>query len=419
MNTNPTPTTRRQFLTSSSKQGAALAAGIIAGSSLASNTQGNSAQAADKKRKQRGNKKRKGQGKQMNAQIIGAPDQRLIDPSAIDARLEASSQNQIDASQSRDKLEGSLSKFSPLQQSLMDCLGGPWPAPPELNEKIRATTQRDGYKIISSTFEAEPVDPIPALLMIPDGVTADNPAPAVSIWHQHAGQYHLGKSEPAGLAGKPMHHTGVALVKEGYVVLCVDSLCFEERQHPRMKNRHFEEHAFLRYVMSGKSLAWKNILDMRRAIDYLCSRPEVQAGNIGCYGHSMGSTHTWLVGPWDARLKCSVGNCCLPTYEAIQKHDLLHCFPNFVPGWQQHGDTPDIAGLIAPRALHLNFGAHDSGSPIAEVRVGVKRIEEMYAEKNASEQFSYFIQDDVGHVLSEPMWEQTRDVFAKHLKTNV
>ena len=39
--------------------------------------------------------------------------------------------------------------------------------------------------------------------------------------------------EPAGLAGDPMHHTGVALAKEGYVVLCPDALCFEERQSPQ------------------------------------------------------------------------------------------------------------------------------------------------------------------------------------------
>ena len=53
---------------------------------------------------------------------------------------------------------------------------------------------------------------------------------------------------------------------------------------------------------------------------------------IGCYGHSMGSTHAWLVGPLEPRLKCSIGNCCLPTYEGIEEKHLLHCFPNFVPG---------------------------------------------------------------------------------------
>ncbi|MDH3584112.1 MAG: hypothetical protein OER86_07845, partial [Phycisphaerae bacterium] len=151
------------------------------------------------------------------------------------------------------------------------------------------------------------------------------------------------------------------------------------------------------------------------AIDYLASRPDVTADRLGCYGHSMGSTHTWLVGPWEPRLKCLVGNCCLPTYGAIHRTKILHCFPNFIPGFHRHGDTPDIAGLIAPRALHLNFGETDSGSPIGEVRAGIRRIESAYAAAGAGEKFSYFIEPGVGHVLSEGMWEKVRDALRGHL----
>ena len=259
--------------------------------------------------------------------------------------------------------------LTPLRNHLLDCLGGPFPDPCELKTIVTRTTKKDGYRIEHLTYEAEPGDPIPALLLVPNSVTAASPAPAVAIWHQHAGQWHLGKSEPAGLSGDPMHHTGVALAKLGYVVLCPDALCFEDRQDPsgKLKGANYERFEFLRYVVDGKSMAWKNILDMRRAVDFLVSRPEVAADRIGCYGHSMGSTHTWLVGPHEPRLKAMVGNCCLPTYAAIEETRLLHCFPNFVPGWQQFGDTPDIAALIAPRALHLNFGETDRGSPINHV----------------------------------------------------
>ena len=121
------------------------------------------------------------------------------------------------------------------------------------------------------------------------------------------------------------------------------------------REANIERFEFLRYVVSGKCMAWKNILDMRRAIDYLCSRSEVRSDRIGCYGHSMGSTHVWLVGPWEPRLKCLVGNCCLPTYSGIHRHQLLHCFPNFIPGIYQYGDTPEIAALIAPASFALEL----------------------------------------------------------------
>jgi len=302
------------------------------------------------------------------------------------------------------------------RERLLQCLGGPWPEPCDLRPKLRETIRKDGFRIESVTYEAESNDPIPAYVLIPDGVDASRPAPAVAVWHQHNGQWQLGKVEPAGLAGMPMHHTGVALVREGYVVLCPDALCFGERRHEQLKDGDYERFEFLRYVVAGKCMAWKNILDMRRAVDYLCSRPEVKKDCIGCYGHSMGSTFTWLVGPWEARLKCLVGNCCLPTYKAIHRTHILHCFPNFIPGLYQHGDTPDVAALIAPRALHLNFGELDGGSPIREVREAVQTIARAYEHAGAAEKFSCFIEEGADHVLSERMWKLAREWFQKHLR---
>ena len=304
-----------------------------------------------------------------------------------------------------------------LREKLKDCLGGEWPEPCPLNTKILETEQADGFTRHLLSYEVEPGDRIKAYLLIPDGINAQNSAPAIAIWHQHNGQFHLGKSEPAGISGSEMHHTGAALAKEGYITLCPDALCFEERQDPtgKLKGVWYERYEFLRYVVAGKSMAWKNILDMRRAIDLLVSRPEVQADNLGCYGHSMGSTHTWLVGPWEPRLKALVGNCCLPTYKGIHEEHLLHCFPNFVPGWHQYGDTPEIAALTAPRALHLNLGEDDRGSPIEEAKAGIQRIQAAYKQQGAENQFSAFIEEDKGHVLSDAMWEKTKEFFDKQL----
>jgi dienelactone hydrolase len=306
----------------------------------------------------------------------------------------------------------------PFRTHLLRCLGGEWPEPCPLEPRVTKTEQREGYHLEWLDYSVEPGDRVPAILLVPDGVSAQSPAPGICIWHQHNGEWHLGKTEPAGLAGNPMHHTGVALAKLGYVVLCPDALCFEERQDPegKLQGGNYERFEFLRYVVAGQCMAWKNILDMRRAVDYIASRPEVNADRLGCYGHSMGSTHTWLVGPWEPRLKCLVGNCCLPTYGAIHRTKLLHCFPNFVPGLHAHGDTPDIAGLIAPRTLHLNIGETDGGSPIEEVRTGIDRITAAYEAAGASEAFTWFIEPDTGHVLSPEMWRRTQETFDRVLK---
>ena len=232
----------------------------------------------------------------------------------------------------------------------------------------REEKRGDGFRMLSVYYDAEPNDPIPTILLIPDGATKAKPAPAVAVWHQHNGRFDLGKSEPSGLAGNPMHHTGVALAREGYVVVCPDALCFGERQDPtgKLKRGDYERFQFLRYVVAGKCLAWKNILDMKRAIDFLCSRPEVRADRIGCYGHSMGSTHTWLVGPWEPRLMS--GRQLLSS--DIRRHSPHHifstAFPISFPGFI-NTETPRhrLAHRAASIALQLRRDRSrqpDSGS---------------------------------------------------------
>jgi dienelactone hydrolase len=299
---------------------------------------------------------------------------------------------------------------------LLACLGGEWPDHGPLEPITETTMQQDGYRLERVTYLVEPAERIAAYLLVPDGVSRERKAPGICVWHQHNGAYPIGKDEPAGLKLGPMHQTGVALAKEGYVVLCPDAAGFGERnKRGALNGRNLEHYLFAMYVVAGKCLAWKNISDMRRAVDYLSRRPETDADRIGCYGHSMGSTHTWLVGPWEPRIKALVGNCCLPTYAAMERTDLIHCFPNYIPGWRQIGDTPDIAGLIAPRALHLNFGETDSGSPIEEVRTAVEVIRRAYAVKNAEDRFSYYIEPGAGHVLSDEMSRRMKAHFAKYL----
>ncbi|MFO0883928.1 MAG: alpha/beta hydrolase family protein [Pirellulales bacterium] len=303
------------------------------------------------------------------------------------------------------------------KERLFAGLGGPWPERSPLNFKILSTEKLEGVARHKISYTPEPNETVTAYLLVPDSATPQKKAPGICLWHQHNGAWHLGASEPAGLAGLPDHHTGLALAKEGYVVICPDALGFGERSKGyKQQAGALERFLFLKYVVDGKSLAWKHILDMRRAVDLMTELPEVDADNLGCYGHSMGSTHCWLVGPWEPRLKAICGNCCLPTYKGIHREQMLHCFPNFIPGLHQYGDTPDIAALIAPRALHLNFGELDSGSPIDEVRSGIETIKRAYESIHAEKNFTSFIEPATGHVLSPAMWQHVKTFFSKHLR---
>ena len=73
---------------------------------------------------------------------------------------------------------------------LLAGLGGDWPEPCPLKPQVLKTEQKEGYRIETIRYDAEPGDAIPALLLVPDGATPSRPAPAICIWHQHAGQSH-------------------------------------------------------------------------------------------------------------------------------------------------------------------------------------------------------------------------------------
>lgn len=93
----------------------------------------------------------------------------------------------------------------------LQLLGGDWPHLCELGLKASREEQRDGYRLLWVDYAVKYGDRVPGILLIPDRATHASPAPGVAIWHQHAGKWHLGKTEPAGLTGDPMHHTGVTL----------------------------------------------------------------------------------------------------------------------------------------------------------------------------------------------------------------
>lgn len=302
-----------------------------------------------------------------------------------------------------------------LLSRLLKCLGGDWPVTMDPALRFGASAAEEGYRRVSISYRTEAEERVSAWLLVPDVVNAGHPGPAVVVWHQHNNEWAVGKSEPAGLAGDPRQRVGPRLARAGYVVLCPDAVAFEDRRDGVLSGGAYERFLFLRYVVEGKCLAWKNILDMRRAIDVIEQLPQVDSRRIGCFGHSMGSTFTWLIGPFEHRLKCLVGNCCLPTYAAVHREHILHSYTNFIPGWLQYGDTPDIAALIAPRPLWMNFGEDDPGSPIDEVQKGVETIRSAYAARAATNRFGAYIEAGVGHALSDDMWQRTLAWFDQHL----
>jgi hypothetical protein len=143
--------------------------------------------------------------------------------------------------------------FSAYQQrrraDLWDLLGDlPWqhqPAPP----KLVRTEEHDNYTLQRLVLDLNGIEPVPALLTIPKGLT--RPAPGLLFIHWHAGMYGLGKEQLLkGTSVQPAY--APVFAEMGFVTLAIDSWCFGERQHDPDGHRG-EEDAFELMLWRGQA----------------------------------------------------------------------------------------------------------------------------------------------------------------------
>ncbi len=254
------------------------------------------------------------------------------------------------------------------------------------------------------SYFAQKGERVGAYLLLPKAERAK--LPAVLALHQHANEYHLGKSEPAGLSGDPLYHYGLDLCLRGYAVLCPDHLCFEDRRPPqaeRTANPHlegsgFERLMFCKYLLEGSSLQAKYLSDLVSALDALCSLPEVDSGRIGAIGHSLGGQEALWLAWYDRRIRAAVSSCGFSQIRSILREGINHNFAMFTPGFLNAGDVADLVGGIAPRAFLMTNGKADPLFPLdgAEEIAGTAR--RLYDQEGKAEHFRHLVFEG-GHSL--------------------
>ena len=230
---------------------------------------------------------------------------------------------------------------------------------------VLATEKRDGYTLERLVLDLNGIEPVPALLLIPDKRAAR--APGLLYIHWHGGMYDLGKEQL--LFGVDAQSAYAPVCKEkGLVTLAIDSWCFGERKHDENGSRG-EQDTFKYLLWNGQVLWGLMMFDEFRALDYLASRPEVDATRLGALGMSMGSTKAWWLAALNPRVRVCMDVCCLTDFEELIKiHNLSgHGVYYFVPSLLKHFSTAQINELIIPRA-HLSVnGRLDELTPPAGV----------------------------------------------------
>ena len=193
---------------------------------------------------------------------------------------------------------------SELRARMVDAVGG-FPERTPLNPSVRGTVRRDGYRVEKVVFASRPNHHVTANMFVPEDPRFEPPYPAILVACGHSD------------AGKELcnyQRACVQCVKAGFATLIYDPIDQGEREQlPGAGKRSVAGHVNLglRAHLVGWSTAQFRIWDGIRAIDYLESRPDVDASRIGMIGQSGGGTLTAYVTALDARVKASCPSCYL------------------------------------------------------------------------------------------------------------
>ncbi len=191
-------------------------------------------------------------------------------------------------------------------------LGG-LPERTPLNAQVTGTEQRDGYRIEKVIFESQPKHFVTAILYLPVG---EPPFPGVLVPCGHSAN---------GKARDLYQRAPILIAKSGMAALCYDPIDQGERHQlldaegkPIITSSTMGHNmAGVGAILLGRNTATYRTWDGIRAIDYLCSRPEVDSKRIGCTGISGGGTMTSYLMALDERIVAAAPGCYLTSFRRL------------------------------------------------------------------------------------------------------
>jgi cephalosporin-C deacetylase-like acetyl esterase len=163
------------------------------------------------------------------------------------------------------------------------------------------------------------------------------------------------------------------------------------------------EHTILgaQTLLSGDPVARYTIWDGIRALDYLVSRPEVDAKRIGCTGNSGGGTHTAYLSALDDRIAVAAPSCFITSWRRILNtigpQDAEQCIPPFLADGLDHAD---FIYAFAPKPYMMLSAVRDFFS-ITGARETFAEATRVYDMLGESTKMAMTEADD-GHGYSHP-----------------
>jgi cephalosporin-C deacetylase-like acetyl esterase len=256
----------------------------------------------------------------------------------------------------------------------------PMPAKTPLKPRITGSFEREGYRVEKIVFESMPRLYVTGNLYLPARV--DGRLPTVVYVSGHS-------PGPWGAKVDYQHH-GIWMARHGYAAFLLDTVEFGE-----IPGIHHGTHDLeMWYWLSlGYTPAGPEVWNAIRALDYLETRPEVDAKRAAITGISGGGAITWYTAAVDERFQVAAPVCATWTVGDHTVLDAVHhncdCI-YFVNTYL--ADLPLAGALIAPRPLKILSATRDISFPrpgYKEVYRQVKRIYDLYGAGEKVQEYEH------------------------------
>lgn len=283
--------------------------------------------------------------------------------------------------------------------------------PCDPNPRWEKLIARDGYTLHRVLYATEPGLDAAAYVGIPDHLTER--VPGVLCIHGHGltgAQAVAGYGDHPELANQIVKYNydyGRRLTEHGVVTFIPTMRGFGERIsefeiRAATKSGHDPcDINFVHQMLMGEVAMACQLRELQVALNLLGGLEQVDAGALGCVGLSYGGRLATFIAALDQRLRATVVSGALSSFaERIETY--ATCGYQVLPGILRHGDTAEVLGLIAPRALALEVGRGDHAccpQPAADREF--VRAQRIFRAVGAAEQLK-LITFDGEHVFDGP-----------------
>jgi dienelactone hydrolase len=282
-----------------------------------------------------------------------------------------------------------------LRVKLAELLGGFPAGRAPLRPVTLETRAFPGYRREKFVFDARPGVSVLAYLLLPD--KAKVPAATMICVPGHG----RGVDDIVGIDDKGrertdkagyQHDFAIQVVEAGMAAVAIEPMAFGCRRDAITARKGLGTSACQPTaggaLLVGQTMLGWRVWDVMRTVDYIATRPELDASRVGCMGISGGGTVTVFATALEPRLRVALVSGYLNTFRD-SVGSLSHCIDNYVPGILNWAEMYDVAGLIAPRPLFVESGEKDNIFPIGASIESFGKVRDVYDVFGASDRIEH------------------------------